>query len=173
MAGLPGTGKSTLSRVVAARMRGLVLDKDMIRAALFPPSHVEYSSEQDDFCQSVMLETAEYLLAKDRSLPIFLDGRTFSRRYQRERAIAASVRLGAPWAVIQCVCSEATALARLERDAATHLAKNRSPELYHAIRAQFEPIEPPKLVMDTDEDLDANAGRAESYLRQAASAPVL
>jgi predicted kinase len=36
MAGLPGTGKSTISRVLAAEVGGLVLDKDNVRAALFP-----------------------------------------------------------------------------------------------------------------------------------------
>src|ERR1051326_189580 len=87
MAGLPGTGKSTLARALAARLAGVVLDKDIIRAALFPPSHVEYSPVQDDFCQEVMLQTTAYLLARDASLHVFLDGRTFSRRYQRERAI--------------------------------------------------------------------------------------
>ena len=35
MAGLPGTGKSTLARALAQRLAGAVLDKDEIRAALF------------------------------------------------------------------------------------------------------------------------------------------
>ena len=51
MAGLPGTGKSTLARRLAQRLPGAVLDKDVIRAALFEPVHVEYSLAQDDFCE--------------------------------------------------------------------------------------------------------------------------
>ncbi len=85
MAGLPGTGKSTLSRILAQRLSGAVLDKDIIRAALFPPTHIEYSRTQDDFCQEIMLQTATYLLEKHSSLFVFLDGRTFSLRYQRQR----------------------------------------------------------------------------------------
>src|SRR5947209_2269421 len=42
MAGLPGTGKSTLARQMARALSGVVLDKDVIRAALFPPALVEY-----------------------------------------------------------------------------------------------------------------------------------
>jgi len=68
MAGLPGTGKSTLARALAQRLPGTVLDKDAIRAALFQPPHVEYSLAQDDFCQEIMLQTAAYLLAKDAEL---------------------------------------------------------------------------------------------------------
>ena len=64
MAGLPGTGKSTLARALAQRLPGAVLDKDAIRAALFQPAYVEYSPAQDDFCQEIMLQTAAYLLAK-------------------------------------------------------------------------------------------------------------
>lgn len=87
LAGLPGTGKSTLAAALAPALPGAVLDKDVIRAVLFPEQLVEYSARQDDFCQEVMLRTAAYLLGQDRSLNIILDGRTFSQRYQRDRVI--------------------------------------------------------------------------------------
>jgi len=87
MAGLPGTGKSTLARALAERTSGLVLDKDQIRQALFAPADIEFSTEQDDFCMGVMLETAAYVLGKNPGRHVFLDGRPFSRRYQIERVI--------------------------------------------------------------------------------------
>ena len=65
MAGLPGTGKSTLARELAARMSGRVLSKDEIRHAIFVPEEIEFSSAQDDFCLRVMLETAGYLLSRN------------------------------------------------------------------------------------------------------------
>ena len=113
MAGLPGTGKSTLARALAARLRGAVLDKDAIRAALFEPGRVEYSAAQDDFCLETMLRTAAYLLAKDAGLHVLLDGRTFSRRYQRERVTDFCRQAGTAWALMECVCAERTALERL------------------------------------------------------------
>ena len=48
MAGLPGTGKSTLARELAARTSGRVLSKDEIRHAIFLPDEIEYSTRQDD-----------------------------------------------------------------------------------------------------------------------------
>jgi predicted kinase len=84
MAGLPGSGKTTLAKALAVRTSGVVLSKDEIRRTLFPPPDLEYSTEQDDFCQQVMLDTAGYLLSKNPSRFVFLDGRTFSRRYQIE-----------------------------------------------------------------------------------------
>ena len=73
MAGLPGTGKSTLSRGLAPKLGGTVIDKDQVRAALFSPPDIEYSIEQDDFCMAVMLKVAGYLFRKDPSRIVFLD----------------------------------------------------------------------------------------------------
>lgn len=153
MAGLPGTGKSTLARALAAQGHGAVLDKDEIRSVLFPPAYLEYSAEQDDFCQSLMLETAAYLLARHPRLRVFLDGRTFSRAYQIQNALAAAGRLPTPWRILECVCTEATARRRLEAARASHLAANRTYELYKRLQAEFDPIPTPKLVVNTDEPL--------------------
>jgi adenylylsulfate kinase len=157
MAGLPGTGKSTLARALAPQLPGAVLDKDIIRAALFEPGRVEYSQEQDDLCQEIMLQTAAYLLAKDAGLHILFDGRTFSRRYQRESVITFCGHVGTAWATVECVCAEETALRRLAEAVAqnNHPAANRKPELYKQIRREWEPIGLPKLVIDTDTNLDA------------------
>jgi predicted kinase len=165
MAGLPGTGKSTLARALAQRLPGMVLDKDAIRAALFQPPHVEYSLAQDDFCQEIMLQTAGYLLTKDAELHVLLDGRTFSRRYQRTRVIEFCSQVGAAWATLECICAEQTALGRLAEAANTHLAANRTPDLYREIRKAWEPIDQPKLVIDTDADLDSCVDKALRYLR--------
>ena len=62
IAGLPGTGKSTLARELARRTSGRVLSKDEFRHAIFMPEEIEYSTRQDDFCQELMLQTAAYLL---------------------------------------------------------------------------------------------------------------
>lgn len=171
MAGLPGTGKSTLARALAERLAGAVLDKDIVRAALFAPAYVEYSQVQDDFCQEILLETAAYLRARHSSMPILLDGRTFSRRYQRERVIAFCLQHGTAWALLECVCAEATALERLAKAVAegSHPAANRTPNLYHQIRNLWEPIDERKLVIDTDATIDTSVECAVRYLTRAAA----
>jgi len=154
MAGLPGTGKSTLCRALAAELGGTVLDKDQIRAALFPSSDIEYSTEQDDFCMGIMLKVAGYIFRKAPSRLIFLDGRTFSRRYQLDRATGFAEAISQPWRIIECVCSEETARERLASDPA-HLAANRDFNLYLKIKAQFEEIIFPKTVIDTEQPLES------------------
>ena len=166
MAGLPGTGKSALARILAQRLPGAVLNKDTIRAALFSPPHIEYSRPQDDFCQQIMLDTAAYLLEKNSSLVVFLDGRTFSLRYQRQRVIEFCSQRRIDWRLLECGCTEATAVDRLQRALAeqTHPAMNRTPELYHQLRQAWEPIDLPKLLVDTDESLASCAEQAMQYL---------
>jgi predicted kinase len=152
MAGFPGTGKSALAEALAERTGGAVISKDKIRHALFAEEEVEYSTAQDDFCMEVMLMTAEYLLKKDPGRRVFLDGRTFSRRYQIDRVIERAGEMGQPWRILECVCSEETARARLaaQIQSGEHEARNRDFKLYLNVKARFEPITLAKTVIDTD-----------------------
>ena len=156
MAGLPGTGKTTLARKLAARTFGRVVSKDDIRHAVFSADEIEYSSRQDDFCVRIMLETVAYLLRRDPGRCIFLDGRPFSRRYQIENVLAAAASLHQPWQVLECVCSEETARRRLEEHVVTgmHPAGNRDFQLYLDVQARFEVISVKKTIIRTDQPLE-------------------
>lgn len=167
MAGLPGTGKSTLARELAVRTSGRVLSKDEFRHALFTPEEIEYSTRQDDFCQELMLHAAGYLLSRDPARIIFLDGRPFSRRYQIENAIAAADSLNQPWRILECVCPEELARQRLESDSQdrSHPAANRSLQLYLQVKARFETIRHPKTLIDTSRPLSECAECALAALR--------
>ena len=163
MAGLPGTGKSALSRALATEFGGTVLDKDQIRAALFSPSDIEYSTEQDEFCMRVMLKVAGYIFRKDPSRRVFLDGRTFSRRYQLDRATGFAQAIGQPWRIIECVCRDETARERLANDPG-HLAANRDFDLYLQVKARFEKITLTKTVIDTEQPLESCVAIAKAAL---------
>jgi predicted kinase len=162
MAGLPGTGKSTLARGLAEALGGVVLNKDVLRADLFQ-KFVEYSTEQDDFVQDLMLRTGEYLLARHPELMVFFDGRTFSRTYQIKSVVDTADRLGTPWRIIECVCAERVAKKRIEKGR-RHPAQNRTVELYLKIRDSFEPIECSKLAVDTSAGMDLALAEARAYL---------
>lgn len=157
MAGLPGTGKTTVACALALRTSGTVLNKDSIRAVLFEPRDLEYSTEQDDFVLEAMLQTAAYLFSKDSSRVIFLDGRPFSKAYQIDRVKRFAVSQKQSWQILECVCSEASARQRLQAQAATdeHPAANRDFALYLEIKDAFEAIAAPKAVINTDEPIEA------------------
>ena len=173
MAGLPGTGKSTLARALvevlqAQGSEALILDKDHVRASLFEPEDVAYSREQDDLCVDIMLQVAGYLLHDAPDRTVILDGRTFSRHDQVETVIRAAADLAVPLVFIECRCNEATAIQRLAQDQAhqAHLAKNRGPDLYRRVKAQADPLTISHLIVDTEEPLADNAQSCLAYLLQ-------
>jgi predicted kinase len=167
MAGLPGTGKTTLAHELAKFTGGRVIGKDEVRQALFLSEEIEYSSRQDDFCVQVMLQTAGELLQQDGNRVVFLDGRTFSRRFQIDNVVNAAASLHQGWRILECVCSQDLARQRLERQAAlgTHPAGNRDFRLYLEVRSRFEAITLPKAVIDTEKPLPACIEQALVALR--------
>jgi predicted kinase len=167
MAGLPGTGKTTLARELAARTSGRLLNKDEVRHALFSLDEIEYSSRQDDFCLQVMLETAGQLLRRTPNRIVFLDGRPFSRRYQIDNAVNAAAALHQSWRIIECVCPEEVTRQRIEEQSASraHPAGNRNFQLYLEVKSRFEAITLPRTVIDTGQPLAACVEQALAALR--------
>jgi len=161
MAGLPGTGKSTLSKLLSAELQGIVLDKDVIRAGLFPEPWIEYSQEQDDFCMHVLLQTATYLIRKASPPFLFIDGRPFAFQYQIEFVMKWAADLGCSIKVIHTACSDNNARQRLS---GMHLARNRNYDSYLKLKAGFEEICCPKLALNTDEPLELSLQQCLSYL---------
>ena len=161
MAGLPGTGKSTLAARLAERLGAVVLSKDVIRAALFPVVH--YTREQDDAALNEI-----YSRARRCDGPVIIDGRTFSQAYQVRDLFAAAEAMGETPRIIECIASDDVIRLRLERDAASgsHPAKNRTFELYLEVKSGAEPLTVPRLVLDTGAiPLDECVERAIGYLQ--------
>ena len=166
MAGMPASGKSVLARELAQVLGAQVLDKDEVRAALFPTVEIEYSLRQDDFCFGIMLEVAGYLLQKGRD--IILDGRPFAYRYQMDAVVNYASENEIPLKVIECTCSDESFRLRLEQDVAAgrHLAANRSFEMFLAMRAKADPLVVPRLVVDTDQNLSKLVDACIKYVKE-------
>jgi len=154
LAGLPGTGKSTLARALAPVLGAPILDKDEVRAELFALHEIDYSREQDEACMRAIHDRVAELASREPQAGpahVILDGRTYSRREQVQALRDLAFRIGAPLLLVECTCSEAVALERLAHDAARggHPAANRGPELYRRLRASADPLPEPRLLIDT------------------------
>ncbi len=156
LAGLPGTGKSTLARALADAIGGLVLNKDQIRAAVFPDAFTLYSVEQDDFVLDLMIQAAAWWEARRPDTWVFFDGRTFSRRYQRDRVAADRL--------IWCDCPAEVVRTRLAQDDG-HPAADRDFALYERVRASFEPLTEPHWRAQTDRPLTELTAEGLRYLK--------
>jgi len=166
MAGLPGTGKSALAEALAKRLKGIVLSKDTVRAALFPPGAITYSSGQNDFCMSLILMAAQRIAADDSVPFLFLDGRTFSRTHHVQQVVHSAHMVGAGLSILHLHCPEGLALERIRKDRDKHAAKNRDPLLYFLVKSYFEPITLPKLEVDTSRPLEECVEECVEYLRR-------
>ena len=150
MAGLPGTGKTTVARQLTDRFRAVLLSKDTVRHILFPPELIEYSTQQDDFVIDILLRTAEYIWNINPQQTIILDGRTFSRASQRHYVVDFAEKHGQRWLIVECICDDKVARQRLSQPDPTHPAGNRTPELYDQVKRRWEPITEPKIEFRTD-----------------------
>ena len=151
MAGLPGTGKSTLAARLQTELGAVVLNKDEVRAVLFPPPVLDYSAGQDDVCMAAIYSAAAVILRTSPRRAVILDGRTYSRSCQIRDLLASAASLNETPCIIECVCDDEVARERLERDQArgAHPAGNRTFALYQERKTAAESITVPRLVLDT------------------------
>jgi predicted kinase len=167
LAGLPGTGKSTLAAALRDRLgpQCLVLDKDRVRHALYGTGHVDYGRAQDDFVVSLLHQAAARHLAGQPQATVILE-RTCTRAYQIADVVRLAASAGQPLAVIECACPDHVARTRLASDRRNggHPAANRDFTLYQELRAAAEPITIPALRLRTEAPLEKSVARALDYL---------
>ncbi|GIJ30649.1 hypothetical protein Vqi01_58110 [Micromonospora qiuiae] len=154
LAGLPGTGKSSLAAALRAYLGHgcLVLDKDRVRAALYEASgQVTYSRDQDDFVVTLLHQAAREHLTRQPDATVILE-RTCTRRYQIADVVRLATGLHQPLAIIRCWCPDPVARARLDADQqhGHHPAADRSFALYQRLQATADPITVPALHLRTD-----------------------
>src|SRR5262245_43114768 len=113
MAGLPGTGKSTIAARLEIALGAVVLSKDRVRAALFPPPALDYSRQQDDVCMKALYRAAECILKASPGQNVILDGRTFLRTYQIRDLLDVGAVVDQVPVIIECVSNDDTARHRL------------------------------------------------------------
>jgi predicted kinase len=145
--GLPGTGKSHLVRQLVEKTPGFhVVSRDALRAALFP--RPTFTPEEKALVDDLVCAIAGFLL--DRGLRVVIDGMALSSaaRVDQLAELASSRRL--PARIVECVCRQDTALARIRGDDGSHPAGDRGTALYFEVKARFEPVPHPVLTVDTD-----------------------
>jgi predicted kinase len=168
MAGLPATGKSAIAACLARELGAVILSKDQVRAALFPPPVLDYSAVENDISMNALFHATAYIRKTFPEQPVIIDGRTFLRSKQIDALFVLAGALHETPRLIECVCSDDVARRRLEHDlvSGAHPAKNRTYALYLAVKEQAEAIAVPHLVLDTGTTpLEECVQRCLAYLR--------
>ncbi len=152
--GLPSSGKSTLSRALAAQLaaRGVdvaVLESDALRRIFTP--HPVYSEEERDLFYGAMAQIGRLLV--DHGVPVIFDA-TANRRAYRDRARQWIPRLLEVY--VECPLDEC-----IRRDTKGIYKKGRegAASTVPGLQAVYEPPEQPDLVVKGNREAPEAAAR--------------
>jgi len=150
--GLPGVGKSTVSRAIADRLDAAVLRTDVVRKELF--GEPAYTTDETAAVYDERLARAR---ARLRTGPVVLDG-TFKRRDRRADARDLAASVGSRFRLVRVDCDEAVVEERIaEREGVS----DADIEIHRRFRDRFEPVEIDHLVVDNSGPQAATRRRVE------------
>lgn len=167
MHGEPGSGKSTVARALGGRIGAVVLDKDVIKAALLRSGIAEAAAApaayETYFAQSHALVDAGHSVILDN--PVYWE--PVERRWL-ELARAA----GSPPILIACVCADR---AEIARRLATRGAVESQPRVPLDLRRHPGAVETafqPRLTLDTTRPLAELVDEAAAYVERVAAGAI-
>ena len=160
VAGLPGCGKSTVARLLAERLDGLLLRTDAIRKALFPSP--DYSPEESIRTYAEFYRKAEAGLDAGRA--VVMDA-TFYSRASREQAAAIARRTGVSWHLLLITAPEEIVRERIAQR--TNDISDADFRVYLEMKALFEPITEAEThtVIDNRDGMQELIARVAHYLQ--------
>ena len=170
MCGLPGSGKSTIARGVAAPLNALVHRSDVQRKSLSPTpasrpspegfSQGLYSPEKLQRTYEVLLQSTVFDLKRGQSVVV---DATFSKRARREEFIEAANELGVSVYIVEAFASEEATRERMIRRQEDRLeASTADFSVYLKARERFEALLeiPASLRIRVDTECTTAAGAA-------------
>jgi len=166
MHGEPGSGKSTLARALAPRIDAVVIDKDVIKAALLrsgiPEQQAGSGAYEVFFAQARAFVAAGHSIVLDN--PVFWEA--VERRWHEIAEFAGSPRI-----LIECVCPDRAELVRrlATRDAVE--SQPRAPlDLARHPGASPTAFQP-RLVLDTTRPIEELVVEALAYIQHLTPQP--
>ena len=163
MAGMPGSGKSALARLIGRSAKAVVIDKDVLKTAALE------TGPEEKLAAGIAYDTffglADHLLGQGWS--VVLDSPSFWETIpKRGSEIAANRHI--PYFFIECVCDDKDELARRLRER-TKLTSQPGEEVLEDSWNTITPAEA-HLRVDTTQDLERCLSIALDYLGRSTQA---
>ena len=157
IAGLPGTGKTTVARAFAALSGATHLNSDTLRNELGLMGH--YGPGDKEKVYAELLQRVRQALLRGET--VVVDSTFFQEKIRAPyRALAAECRVPLRWAEVRA--GEQVLRERLSRPRPDSEADFG---VYEKIRDQFEPLPEQRLILDTDMETPESAAlKIQQYL---------
>jgi predicted kinase len=160
MHGEPGGGKSTVAREIGRRMGAVVLDKDIVKAAIMQATGTDNAAAGPP-AYEVYWAVARSIAMQGHSL-IFDNPAYWPLVQQRSREIAGAA--GAAYVMIECACSDRDVLAERLATRDALISQPREPYRFDQVDGIVEPA-CERLVLDTLRPLDEIVEEAMAYIQ--------
>ena len=171
VAGLSGTGKTTLANAISKAADMPVLSSDVIRkqlAGLRPEEHGEfaygagiYTPEFTAKTYSALIDRAGQMLKTGR--PVIIEA-TFARRRHLIEALEAAKEAGADVYIIECRAADGTVMRNMSERAKAGTVSDAGYEVYKRQKEGFEEIDQPHLPVEVEAGVKRNLQRALEYI---------
>lgn len=147
--GLPGTGKSTIGKIISGYLNGIVLNSDEIRKKLF--QEFNYDLKEREFIYNSIALFIEKI-PTDRA--VIIDA-TFSRKRFRDIFETLALNLQTQIFYIKCVCSEIVCFERIKDRGGSFSDANR--DVYYKVKAEWDENEYHNcLTINTEDNISDN-----------------
>ncbi|MBI2122286.1 MAG: dephospho-CoA kinase [Candidatus Sungbacteria bacterium] len=157
--GLPGTGKSTVAKILAQRLGAKLLRTDVIRKEIFRQPRYD-AKNVDRVYRELFLQAQK----SEETRNIILDA-TFSKKKHRKTALRIAKLLGRRFVIIETMCSVAVVHLRLNKRTHRSISDARFSQ-YLAMRQSFEKIREPHYVINTSKGQRAVFKKTAALVRQ-------
>jgi len=158
--GLPGSGKSSLSRRLKRTLPAIHLNTDKVRKEVF--SSPKYTEQEKKMVYDEIVNQTEKQLLKKRN--VIVDATFYSKKY-RQRVINVARDTKTKYYVIRCILSEEMVKKRLEmRGKRGTGISDADYNIYLKVKEKFEPIEEKHLEVDCSLPADEQITKAMTYL---------
>lgn len=142
--GLPGVGKTSISKELAKLTKWVVLSTDKIRKDLIP--NPTYSTQEKRLIYDVLVLIAKYL--HESGTNCILDG-TFNTKYSIEEIKKKLNLTSQQICIVECICPEDIVIARIKNRKNDYSDADAS--IYRSMKATYQPIEEEHIVVDTSQ----------------------
>jgi len=151
MSGLPGSGKSYLSRRLAEQLSAVIIESDRVRKVLFPQPN--YSAEESAFVHRTSQEVIRRLRTK--GVRVIFDA-TNLIEFQREGLYSLAERSGARLLIIRTIAPEQVIRERLEQRKSKwrDSISDADWQVYRRMAKNEQRISRSHLCIDTSQDID-------------------